>query len=102
MADVDSALGHLHNRTLTRQEIEDYVMNLRLSEVKVYEDIEADSDPMERGRIKQLDGLIRRVIQRAAEASDSIVLKKRGEELRERLHELGAQREPILLVLGKK
>lgn len=102
VAEVDSALGRLHNRTLARQEFMDYVASLGLSQVEFYDYTDRDSDPMERTRIEQLESLIDRVVQRAEEASTYSELRKRGEELRQRLHEVGAQSEPILVVIGKK
>jgi ubiquinone/menaquinone biosynthesis C-methylase UbiE len=102
VAEVDSALGRLHSRTLARQEFMDYVASLGLSQVEFYGYTDRDSDPMERTRIEQLESLIDRVVQRAEEASTYSELRKRGEELRQRLHEVGAQSEPILVVIGKK
>jgi ubiquinone/menaquinone biosynthesis C-methylase UbiE len=102
VAEVDSALGRLHNSTLARQEFMDYVASLGLSKVEFYDYADRDSDPMERTRIEQLESLIDRVVQRAVEASTYSELRKRGEELRQRLHEVGAQSEPVLVVIGKK
>jgi ubiquinone/menaquinone biosynthesis C-methylase UbiE len=102
VAEVDCALGLLHNSTLARQEFVDYVASLGLSEVKFYDFPDRESDPMEKARNKNLEGLIDRVIQRAEVARNYRELKERGEELRQRLHEVGAQREPILVVIGKK
>jgi SAM-dependent methyltransferase len=101
-AEVDSALGCLHKSTLARQEFIDYVAGLGLSKVEFYDYTDRDSNPMEKTRIEQLEDLIDRVIQRAEEASTYRELKKRGEKLRQRLHRLGAQREPVLVVFGKK
>jgi hypothetical protein len=80
----------------------DYVASLGLSQVEFYDYTDRDSDPMERTRIEQLESLIDRVVQRAEEASTYSELRKRGEELRQRLHEVGAQSEPVLVVIGKK
>ncbi len=102
VAEVDSALGHLHNSTLARQEFVDYVDNLVLSEVEFYDCTDRESDPMEETRNEHLEGLIDRVIRRAERASNCRELRERGEELRQRLHEVGAQREPILMIIGKK
>ena len=99
---MDSALGRLHNRTLARQEFLDYVASLGLSQVEFYDYTDRDSDPMERTRIEQLESLIDRVIQRAEASSTHSELRKRGEELRQRLYEVGAQGEPVLVVIGKK
>jgi hypothetical protein len=102
VAEVDSALGRLHNRTLARQEIIDYIAKLGLSQVEFYDYTDRDSDPMEKVIIEQLDDLIARVIQRAETAASYEELNKRGDELLRRLHKVGAQREPVLVVIGKK
>ena len=102
VAEVDSALGYLHKHTLARQEFIDYVAKLGLSQVEFYDYTDRDSDPMEKTIIEQLDDLIARVIQRAEMAASYEELKNRGEELRQRLHKVGAQREPVLVVIGKK
>ncbi|HEY43293.1 MAG TPA: methyltransferase domain-containing protein [Anaerolineae bacterium] len=102
VAEVDSALGRLHNSTLARQELTDYIASLGLSNVEFHDYIDRDSDPMEKARIEQLKGLIERVIQRAEGASNYSEFKERGEELRKRLLEVGTQREPILIVIGEK
>jgi hypothetical protein len=87
---------------LARQEFVDYVASLGLSQVEFYDYTDRDSDPMERARIEQLESLIDRVVQRAEKASTYSELRKRGEELRQRLHAVGAQSEPVLVVIGKK
>jgi C4-type Zn-finger protein len=73
-----------------------------LSNVEFYDFSDRDSNPMEKTRIEQLEGLIERVIQRAEGTSNYGNLKERGEELRQRLYEVGAQREPILVIIGRK
>ena len=102
VAEVDSALGRLHNRTLARQELADYIACLGLSNVEFHDDIDRDSNPMEKARIEQLQSLIERAIQRAERANNYRELKARGEELRKRLLVVGARREPILLIIGEK
>jgi hypothetical protein len=102
VAEVDSALGLLHNRTLGRKELVDFVASLELNNVEFYDYIDKDSAPMEKVRIEQVEGLIARVIQRAEGVINCNELKERGEMLRNRLHEVGALREPILIVIGEK
>ncbi len=102
VAEVDSALGRVHNSTLARQEFVDYVESLGLCNVEFREFNDTDSDPMDETGIEQLKGLIDRNIQRAEGVSSYRELKRRGEELRQRLYEVGAQREPVLIVIGEK
>jgi SAM-dependent methyltransferase len=102
VAAVDTAQGHVHKRTLARQEIINYVESLRLSNVEYYDVVDSDSNPMERSKLNQLGSLIDGAIHRIEEANANNELKKRGQELRYRLYEVGAQKEPILVVLGKR
>jgi ubiquinone/menaquinone biosynthesis C-methylase UbiE len=101
-AEVDSALGRLHNHTFSRQDLVDYVEGMELENIEIYDYIERDSDPFEMSRIEQLEGLIERIVRRAEGARNDKELKARGEKLRKRLREVGVQREPILLVIGRK
>ncbi|MFC1997907.1 hypothetical protein ACFLXI_09965, partial [Chloroflexota bacterium] len=102
VAAVDSALGHLHNKTLSHQEFVDYTAGLGLSDITFYHDSEIDTDPKEPARIEQLDDLIDRTLHRAGRAHNFSELKERGEQLRKRLHKIGAQREPIIIIEGVK
>jgi ubiquinone/menaquinone biosynthesis C-methylase UbiE len=102
VAEVDSALGHLHNSTLARQEFSDYIADLGLRNTIIYYDSDEDSGPMEEARIKQLDDLIQKTMQRAENAINYPALRERGEQLRQRLHKIGARREPIIIVYGEK
>jgi SAM-dependent methyltransferase len=102
VAEVDSALGYLHNKTLKPQEFADYVSDLGLRDIAYYYDNELGSNPKAQARIEQLDDLIDRTIQRAESASIDKKIVKRGQQLRLRLHKIGAQREPIILIVGIK
>jgi len=102
VAEVDSRLGFLHNKTLARHEFTEHIARLGLSKVKVYDYRDKDSDPKEKTRVEQLEGLIERTIQRGEEISHYIKLKEHGEALLQRLHNVGAQREPIIMIVGKK
>ena len=102
VAEVDSALGILHNKTLARQEFVDYVTALSLDHVEYFDYSDEDADPKKDTRIAQLDNLIERTLQRAESADISPTLKARGAELYQRLHEVGAQKEPLLMIIGKK
>lgn len=102
VAAVDSALGRFHNRTLTRQEIVDHVEALGLDHVRFYDSEVSDWDPIDEAEIERLDDLIDRTLQRAEAVSGYEKFKQRGEELRRRLHAVGAQREPGIVLVGKK
>jgi 2-polyprenyl-3-methyl-5-hydroxy-6-metoxy-1,4-benzoquinol methylase len=102
VAEVDSALGILHNKTMVRQEIVDYLERLGLCEVALYDFSDTESNPMDKALIAKLEDLIDRTILRTEELSSKVALRARGEELRCRLHEIGSQREPTLVIVGKK
>jgi SAM-dependent methyltransferase len=102
VAEVDSALGELHHATLRRQEIVDHSAHLGLSRVEFHDIGDTDSDPWEKARIEQLDSLIERTLRRIKQTSNLTGLWERGEALRQRLYDVGAQREPILVIVGRK
>ena len=102
IADVDTAVGRLHNRTLTRYKFVDYVNSLDLSDVEFHDYDDLDTDPRDEEMIKFLNDVIDRYIQRAEKASNYDELREHGEELRKRLHEIGVHREPVLVAIGKK
>ena len=102
VAEVDTALGFLHHKTLTRQEFVNYVTGLELSHVEYYDFRDEDSDPKEKTRIEQLESLIERTIRRAGVTSFYAEFKKRGEALLQQLYKSGAQREPVLIIVGEK
>lgn len=102
VAAVDSALGRLHNSTLTRQDFLDYAEGLKLRNIECHDFSDTDSDPLDKARIEHLDDLIERINPRTTGAHNAKELKARGAVLRHRLHTVGAQKEPILLIVGKK
>ena len=102
VAEVDSALGYLHNKTLARQEFVNYVTDLGLRKVEYYDYRDKDSNPKEKARIEQSESLIEGTIQRAEVTSNYPKFKKRGEALLQQLYKSGAQREPVLIIVGEK
>ncbi len=101
-AEVDSALGVIHNKTLARQELVELVKGLSLCNVEFYDVVDTDSDPMDEAMVKQVKGYMDRFVQRAGGLPNYKTLKQRGEELCQRLHEVGGQREPVIIIVGKK
>jgi SAM-dependent methyltransferase len=102
VAEIDSALGYTHNRTFTRQELVDFVKGLGLCNVVFYDISNTDLDPMDEAAIKANVEGIDRYIQHAAGLPACKTLRQRGEELRQRHHEVGVQWEPELIVVGEK
>ena len=105
VAEIDSAFGdYTHNKTFTRQEIVDFVKGLDLSNVLFYDISNTNLDPMDEAVIRENEKIIDRYIQYAytARLPDYKKLRQRGEELRQRHHEVGAQWEPELIIVGEK
>ena len=80
----------------------DYAAGLGLCEVAFYDASDTESNPMDEALITNLEGLIDRTLLRVADVPNGATLKRRGEALRRRLHEVGSQQEPILILVGKK
>jgi hypothetical protein len=57
---------------------------------------------MDKALIAKLEDLIDRTILRTEELSSKVALRARGEELLCRLREAGSQKEPTLVMVGKK
>ena len=102
VAEIDSALGHTHNRTSTRQELVGFAKGLGLCNVVLHDISNTDLDPMNEAAIKLNDEIIDRYIRLATGLPDHRSLRQRGEELRQRHHEVGVQWEPELIVVGEK
>jgi SAM-dependent methyltransferase len=102
VAEVDSALGSTHNRTFTRQELVDLAEGLGLSDVELYDVSNTDSDPRNEVNLKDSERVIERYMRHAEGLSGHRALRRRGEELRRRLHRVGIQWEPELIIVGEK
>jgi ubiquinone/menaquinone biosynthesis C-methylase UbiE len=102
LAEVDTTLGLLHHKTFSRQEFIDCTAQLGLMKVEYTDFTDTDSDPKDVTRIAQLEKLIESTLQRAEGTSQVAKLKARGYELLRRLHDTGAQREPIIMLVGTK
>jgi hypothetical protein len=102
VAEIDSALGYTHNRTFTRQELVDLVEGLGLHNVVFYDISNTDLDPLDEAAIMENEEIIDRYIQYAAGLPGYETLRRQGEELRQRHHEVGVQWEPELIIIGEK
>jgi ubiquinone/menaquinone biosynthesis C-methylase UbiE len=101
-ADVDSALGLFHQRTLPRQKVLDYAAALDLWDVAYHDWAASGGDPLDGTIIQRIDALIDRQLQRVEGAAGGEALKGRGEALRQRLREVGFAREPVIVIVGTK
>jgi 2-polyprenyl-3-methyl-5-hydroxy-6-metoxy-1,4-benzoquinol methylase len=102
VADVASALGLVHNHTLSRQELVDHAQSLGFHGLAYYDTACPEEDPFEESVIRELAGAIDRTLRQAAVAPNHESLRHRGEALRERLHRVGAQSEPVVVIVGRK
>ena len=101
-AEIDSALGYTHNRTFTRQELVDFAEGLGLCHVEFFDVPNTDLDPMNEAAIKQSEEVIERYMRHAEGLSGSRALRWWGVELQRRLHRVGVQWEPELIIVGEK
>jgi hypothetical protein len=67
-----------------------------------YDFSDTASDPMDETKIIELESLIDRTFARAKGLSNYAALKQRGEQIRQRLREVGMQREPVIVIVGEK
>jgi ubiquinone/menaquinone biosynthesis C-methylase UbiE len=96
---VDRTQGVVHNETYTRGEIKEIIAGLGLQDMVTHDLNELEGDPKDPEAAKQLGDIIDRYIQRADGHPD---LQQRGEELRQRVQEIGFHSAASLLVIGKK
>jgi len=101
-AAVDTADGITHYPTFTRQQIMDVANNLGLQQLNYYDDQDLESNPKNPELIQELDGIIDRYIQRSQGLNGEVELCRRGEELRQRVHEVGFQGASSLFMIGNK
>ena len=102
VAEVDSALGFTHNRTFARQELIDLAEGLELCEVELYDVSNLDSDAKNEANIRDSESVIERYMQYVEGLTDRRALRRRGVDLRRRLHRVGVQWEPELIIIGEK
>ena len=85
-AAIDTLGGTVHRETFPRAEVMDLIAGLGLSDLRVDDLTDSDTDPLSRETAEELDPVIDRYIGFADGHPD---LQARGEELRRRLHEVG-------------
>jgi ubiquinone/menaquinone biosynthesis C-methylase UbiE len=102
VAGIDAALGFTHNQTLTRQALVELVQSLRLDNVAFYDILNTDMDPAQDAAIRETKEAIADYLVHASGLPGYQAFKRRGKALLRRLHEVGIQWEPELLVVGEK
>jgi ubiquinone/menaquinone biosynthesis C-methylase UbiE len=101
-AAVDTAEGITHYETFTRQRLMVITGKMGLLNPKYYELSDLESDPKEPELIQELNGIIDRYIQRTQALEGGAELRQRGEELRQRIGEVGFRGATSLLMIAKK
>jgi ubiquinone/menaquinone biosynthesis C-methylase UbiE len=96
---VDRAQGISHNETFRREEIVEMAAGLGLVEMRVQDLSELGENPHDPEILDTLNPVIDRYIQRA---EGHLELQARGEELRQRLQEVGFDGAASLLMVGRK
>ena len=94
-AEVDAALGIPHHKTFSRQELVDYFEALDLQNIRCFDYLDMESDPMDPGTLHEIDTFIEWIMEREA-------LIQKGESLRRRIYKVGIQREPVVVIVGEK
>jgi SAM-dependent methyltransferase len=102
VAEIDTALGEPHHRTFTRQELLDLAGGLGLYHLAVYDIPNRDANPMEETAIRETEAILARYLHYARTLPRHGALEQRGQELRRRLHQVGIQWEPELIIIGQK
>jgi len=101
-AAIDARLGTFHRPTFTRAALISLLEPLHLVDVIVDDVADLSSDPLEPEGVTEIDGVIDRYMSQAASLPDAPELRRTGEDLRLRLHTVGAHGATQLLVTGRK
>lgn len=101
-AAIDRAGGITHYETYTRQQIIGMIEKLGLSSREYYDLLDLDANPKDHRLLQELDVIVDRYIQRAQGLPGETDLRGRGEQLRQRVHEVGFHGATTLLMIGKK
>ena len=98
-AAVGRATGEVHRETYERSAIVGLIAGLGLADLRLHDLEDPAEDPHDPATIADLDAAIDRFMERAAALPE---LRGRGEELRSRLHEVGATSAMQLLAIGRR
>jgi SAM-dependent methyltransferase len=97
-AAVGRAMGEVHRETYERAAIVEIVARLGLADLRLYDLEDPAEDPHDPATIAELEAAIDRHVTLADGNPD---LQRRGEELRARLHEVGATSATQLVAIGR-
>ena len=102
IAEIDTALGLYHNKTFPREKFLRLAENLFLDRWVIRDWADSESDPMDQGMIGTGERAIDRHLKRAKGLPSYGLIKQSAKELRHQLHTVGAQKEPVIVLVGKK
>lgn len=102
VAKIDRARGKPHGETYSRDELLVLVSALDLHDVQTFDYAELDADPLEPAKIQRIDQAITRISRATRDLDNGPVLQAKGENLRQRLHNVGHQPARRLLVIGTR
>ena len=98
-AAVDTVNGVVHHETYRRGQLIELVSSLGLRETSLYDLLDISDDPRNPEISDELNPVFERYIQRA---EGHPALQARGEELRQRVAEVGFHSASTLVIVGKK
>ncbi len=101
-AAVDTAMSIPHRETMPRQELVQLLANSGISGWKLEDQLDVSSDPLDPALLTELDGIINIYNQRAEKTSQAVELIERGENLRQRVHQIGFHSATELIAIGQK
>lgn len=98
-AEIDQLNGVTHHKTYPREEMISMIKNFKLTELMVDDLSDLTEDPKNSEIMLEIEPVISRYIQRA---EGHPILQARGEELRQRINEIGFHGASSLFILGTK
>lgn len=101
-ADIDTALGRLHNHTLSRQELLEMLQPDSWRDLQVYDVADLIHDPKDEKLLEDVRKTLEQVLEKASPLPDYAAHKKKAEALHQRLEEVGVHISTRLVVLAKK
>ncbi|MBD3402440.1 methyltransferase domain-containing protein [candidate division GN15 bacterium] len=88
-AEIDILRGVYHRESYTRQQILGFIDRLEMKKTEVYDYIERDDNPHDPERIKMIDDLVVEYFDKIPDGPEREDLRRRGEEIRQRLQTTG-------------
>ena len=100
--EIDQARGNYHEKTFARQKIVELIKESGFKNLAFYDYADLEQDPQAAEVMEILPPRTKMMIERCQELPNAEVLVKRGQELLQRLHEVGFCSASMLLAVGQK